>query len=144
MNTNVNKFIYDETIRRSRTLENNVFVLYLPKINKLQLGEIKSIKMKIKFKMSKNLVGACTLLPSLSQNNIKLLNSFHIAMDGVTASLNQSINLLYIFAVEIQNQNMNGTFQLRKKQELGFFTLLNKGAEEIRHKFIKTKDHAMI
>ena len=109
MNTNFNKFIYDETTRRPRTLENNVFVLYLPKRIKLQLGEIKSIKMRIKLKMSKNLVGACTLLPSLSQNNVKLLNSFHSAMDGVTASLNQLIDLPYIFALEIQNQNMNGT-----------------------------------
>ena len=92
--------------------------------------------MKIKLKISKNLVVACTLFPSLSQNNIKLLNSFHIAMGGVTASLNQPIYLPYIFALVIQNQNMNGTSQLKKKQqELGFFTLLNKETEEIRHKF---------
>ena len=109
MNTNFIEFIYDKTTRRPRKLENNVFALYLPERIKLQPGEIKSINMKIKLKMSKNLVGACTLLPSLSQNNVKLLNSFHIAMDGVTASLNQLIDLPYIFALEIQNQNMNGT-----------------------------------
>ena len=33
---------------------------------------------------------------------------------------------------------MNMTVQLRKKQELGFFTLSNEGTEEIRHKIIKT------
>ena len=33
---------------------------------------------------------------------------------------------------------MNMTVQLRKKQEVAFFTLLNEGTEEIRHKFIKT------
>ena len=34
---------------------------------------------------------------------------------------------------------MNMTVQLRKKQELGFFTLLNEETQEIRHKFIKQK-----
>ena len=82
MNINFIKFIYDETTGRPRKLENNVFVLYSPERIRLQPGEIKSINMKIKLKMSKNLVGACTLLPSLSQNDIELLNLFHIAMDG--------------------------------------------------------------
>ena len=117
MNTNFIEFIYDETTRRPRKLENNVFVLYSPERIKLQPREIKSINMKIKLKISKNLVVACTLFPSLSQNNIKLLNSFHIAMGGVTASLNQPIYLPYIFALVIQNQNMNGTFQLKKNKE---------------------------
>ena len=76
--------------------------------------------MKIKLKMSKNLVGACTLLPLLSQNNVELLNLFHIAMYGVTASLNQTIDLPYIFALEIQNQNMNRKFKLKRKLELDF------------------------
>ena len=93
--------------------------------------------MKIKLRLTNNLVGVCTLLQSLSDNNIKLLNSFHFAMDGVIASQNQPIHLPYVFALEIQNQNMNRAVQLRKKQELGFFTLLNEGTEEIKHKFIK-------
>ena len=59
-------------------------------------------------------------------------------MDGVIATQNQTIDLPYIFALETQNQNMNMTVQLRKNRELGFFTLLNEGTEEIRHKFIKT------
>ena len=97
--------------------------------------------MKIKLRLPNKLVGACTLLPSLSYNNIKLLNSSHIAIDGVMASQNQPIGLPYVFALEIQNQNMNRTVQLRKKQEIGFFTLLNEGTENIRHKFMKTKDY---
>ena len=48
-------------------------------------------------------------------------------MDGVIASQNQPIGLPYIFALEIQNQNMNMKVQL------------SKGTEEIRHKFIKQK-----
>ena len=141
MNRNCIEFIYDKTTRRPRRLENNVFVLYSPERIKLQPGEIKSINMKIKLRLPNKLVGACTLLPSLSYNNIKLLNSSHIAIDGVVASQNQPIGLPYVFALEIQNQNMNRTVQLRKKQELGFFTLLNEGTENIRHKFMKTKDY---
>ena len=135
MNRNCIEFIYD---RMPRRLENNVFVLYLPERIKLQPGEIKSINMKIKLRLPDNLVGACILLPSLSDNNIKLLNSFHISMDEAFASQNQPISLPYVFPLEIQNQNMNRTVRLRKKQELGFFTLLIEGTEEIRHKFIKT------
>ena len=81
-------------------------MLYSPERIKLQPGKIKSINMKIKLRLPNNLVGACTLLSSLSYNNIKLLNSFHIAMDGVIASQNQPIDLPYVFALEIQNQNI--------------------------------------
>ena len=83
---------------------------------------MKSVNIRIKLRLSNNLAGACTLLPSLSDNNIKLLNSFHI-------SQNQPIDLPYVFALAIQNGNMNRTVQLRKKQELGFFTLLNEETE---------------
>ena len=78
---------------------------------------MKSINIRIKLRLPNNLAGACTLLPSLSDNNIKLLNSFHISQNQI--------------ALAIQNQNMNRTVQLRKKQELGFFTLLNEETEEI-------------
>ena len=100
MNRNCIEFIYDKTTRRPRRPESNVFVLYSPERVKLHPGEIKSISMKIKLILPNNLVGACTLLPSLSDNNMKLLNSFHIAMDGVTASQNQPIDLPYVFALE--------------------------------------------
>ena len=126
MNRNCIKFIYDKTTRRPRRLENNVFVLYSPEKIKLQPGEIWEY-----LSIWNQSICACTLLPSLSDNNIKLLNSFHI-------SQNQLIDLPYVFALEIQNENMNRTVQLRKKQELGFFTLLNEETEEIWHIFIKT------
>ena len=94
--------------------------------------------MKVKSRLPNNFLGVCILLPSLSRNNIKLLNSFHIATEGVIANQNQPIDLPYLLALEIKNQDMNMTVQLRKKQEVAFFTLLNEGTEEIRHKFIKT------
>ena len=92
MNRSCIEFIYDKTTRRPRRLENNVFVLYSPERIELQPGDIKSINMKIKLRLPNNLVGACTLLPSLLHNNIKLLNSFHIAMDGAVAYQNQPID----------------------------------------------------
>ena len=116
MNRNCIKFICDKTTRKPRMLENNVFVFYSPERIRLQPGEIKPVNMKIKFRLPNNLVGACTLLPLLSNNNIKLLNSFQVAVDGVIASQNPTIDLPYVFALEIQNQNMNMTVQLRKKK----------------------------
>ena len=59
--------------------------------------------MKIKLTLSNNLVGACTLLSSLSDYDIKFLNSFHIAMDGVIARQNQPKDLPCNFALEIQS-----------------------------------------
>ena len=58
MNRNCVEFIYAKTTRRSRRLENNVFVLYSPEIIKLQPGEIKPINMKTKLRLPNNLVGA--------------------------------------------------------------------------------------
>ena len=68
--------------------------------------------MKVKSRLPNNFLGVCTLLPSLSSNNIKLLNSFHIATEGVIANQNQLIDLPYLFPLEIKNQNMNMTVQL--------------------------------
>ena len=70
--------------------------------------------MKIKLRLPNNLAGACTLLPSFLNNNIKLLNSFPVAIDGVIASQNQAIDLPYVFTLKIQNENMNITIQLEK------------------------------
>lgn len=138
MNRNCIEFIFNETIRILKRLEKIAFLLYSPERIRLQPGEIKSINVKIKLRLPNDLVGTCTLVPSWTEN-IKLLNSFHIVTDLVTASQNQPVDLPYAFAFEIQNQNMNRTCQLRKKQELEFFTLLNEGMEEIWHKFIKQK-----
>ena len=41
--------------RRSKKLENDVFVLYTPERIKLQPGEIKIVDMKLHLKLSKNL-----------------------------------------------------------------------------------------
>ena len=56
------EFIYDKAVRRPKRLENNVFILYTPERTRLQPGEIKEVKMKLKLKFSKNIVGTCVLL----------------------------------------------------------------------------------
>ena len=101
--------------RRPKKLENDVFVLYPPERIKLQLGEIKIVDMKLHLKLSKNLVGGCVLLPSLTSKNIKLLNSYHISTDSLTLE-----DSPYRVILEIQNRNMNEAIQLRAKTELGF------------------------
>ena len=96
--------------RRPKKLENDVFERI-----KLQLGEMKIVDMKLHLKLSKNLVGGCVLLPSLTSKNIKLLNAYHISTDSLTL---EDSPCRVIF--EIQNRNMNETIQLRAKTELGF------------------------
>ena len=119
--------------RRSKKLENGVFVLYTPERIKLQPGEIKVVDMKLHLKLSKNLLGVCVLLPSLTSQNIKLLNAYHISTDSLMLE-----DSPYKVIFEIQHRNMNETIQLKAKTELGFFTILSsESTEEIRYKFIK-------
>ena len=95
--------------------------------------------MKLKLRLQKNLVGCCTLLQTFSDNGVKLLNSQQISLDSNTASLNQPIALSWNLVLEVFNRNMNNIFQLKKKQEVGFFVILNDRGEEIRH-FFKKED----
>ena len=101
-----------------KKIENDVFVLYTPERIKLQPGEIKIVDMKLHLKLSKNLVGSCVLLPSLTLQTIKLLNAYHISTDSLTLE-----DSPYRVIFEIQNRNMNETIQLKAKTELGFFTV---------------------
>ena len=119
--------------RRPKKLENDVFVLYTPERIKLEPGEIKIVDMKLHLKLSKILVRSCVLLPSLTSQNIKLLNASHISTDSLTLE-DSPYRVIY----EIQNRNMNETIQLKAKTELGFFTVLSsESTEEVRHKFNK-------
>ena len=117
-------------------LENDVFVLYTPERIKPQPGEIKIVDMKLHLKLSKNLVGDCVLLHSLTLQNIKLLNAYHISTDSLTFE-----DSPYRVIFEIQNGNMNETIKLKAKTELGLFTILNsRSTEEVRYKFIKCSE----
>ena len=92
--------------------------------------------MKLHLKLSKNLVGSCVTLPSLTSQNIKLLNTYHISTDSLTLE-----DSPYRVTFEIQNRNRNETIQLKAKNELSFFTILNSGStEEVKYKFIKCSE----
>ena len=100
--------------------------------------------MKLKIRMQKSIVGSCTLLQTFDENGIKLLNSQHISSEANIA-INQNypdqqrddLPPPWILTLEIFNRNMKTIFQLKKNQEIGFFVILNNGAEEIRHRYKK-------
>ena len=133
------EFIYDKSTRRPRRLQNNVFVLYTPEKVIIRPGKINTIKTKLKIRLLKNLVDCCVLLTAFSDNGIKLLNYQHISSETNFSRSNQPVDLPWYLTLEIFNQNMNTVFQLNKKQEMGFFHILNDGGEEIRH--IYKKEH---
>ena len=62
MSEEVVELIYNGSTRRPKRLQNNVFVLYAPEKIRLQRGEVKNIKMRIKIRLPSHLVGCCTLL----------------------------------------------------------------------------------
>ena len=85
--------------------------------------------MNLYLKLSKNLVGSCVLLPSHTLQNIKLLNAYHISTESLTLEDSPQTAIF-----EIQNRNMNETIQLKAKNELGFFTILNsRSTEEVKN-----------
>ena len=75
------KIFYQKSTRRPKRLENNVFVIYSPEKIKLQPGESKVVNMGVKIKFSKNIVGSCAILQSLSNYGLKLLNSGTISQE---------------------------------------------------------------
>ena len=86
--------------------------------------------MKLKIILPKSVVGSCRLLKTFEENGIKLLNSSYISQRS-----NNDLLILHILALEVLNKNMNNIFQLKKKQEIGFFIL--DGWEEIRRQYKK-------
>ena len=138
------KFIYDKTMRRPKRLENNVFILYAPEKNRLQPGEMMSVIMKVKIKFSKNIIGTCILLQTFSNYGLKLMNSNTIAQEinvNIQNHLCVNENDLppWNLTFELFNKSFNNVFYLRKKQEIGYFMILNDGGQEIR--FTYKKEH---
>ena len=84
------------------------------------------------------------LWQTFDENGIKLLNSQHVSLEA-NIVINQNypdqqrddLPPPWILTLEIFNRNMNTIFQLKKKQEIGFFVILKDGAEEIRHRYKK-------
>ena len=138
------EFIYDKTTRRTKRLENHVFTLYAPEKIRLQPGEMMSVNMKVKIKFSKNIIGTCMLLQTFSDYGLKLMNSNTIAPE-INANIQNHLNvnendlLPWILTFELFNKSLKNIFQIRKKQEIGCFMILNDGGKEIR--FAYRKEH---
>ena len=136
------EFIYDKTTRRPKRLENNVFILYAPEKIRLQPGEMMSVNMKVKIKFSKNIIGTCILLQTFSNYGLKLMNSNTIAQE-INANIQNHLNVNendlppWILTFELFNKSLNNIFQIRKKQEIGYFMILNDGGKEIQHAYRK-------
>ena len=137
------EFIYDKTTRRPKRLENNVFILYAPERIRLQPGEVKEINMKLKLKISRNIIGTCILLQTFSNHGLKLLNSNTIAQSENNRILQNHLNVddhnlpPWFLSFELLNKNLNKIFQIRKGQEIGYFTVVNNAGKEIHHSFKK-------
>ena len=103
-----------------------------------------SVNMKVKIKFSKNIIGTCILLQTFSDYGLKLMNSSTIVQEinlNIQNHLNVNENDLppWNLTFELFNKSFNNAFQLRKKQELGYFMILNDGGKEIR--FTYRKEH---
>ena len=139
------EFIYDKTTRKTKRLENNVFILYAPEKIRLHPGELKDVNMKLKLKFSKNIVGTCVLLQTFSNHGLQLLNSNSIAQSEnnkimqnyLTQNLDDRNLPPWFLSFELFNKNFNKIFQIRKGQEIGYFIILNDAGKEIRHSFKK-------
>ena len=139
------EFIYDKTVRRLKRLENNVFILYAPERIRLQPDKIKEVKMKLKLKFSKNIVGTCVLLQTFSNHGLQFLNSNNVArsennkimQNYLTQNLDDCNLPPWFLSFQLFNKNLNKIFQIRKRQEIGYFTVVNDAGKEIRHSFKK-------
>ena len=137
------EFIYDKTTRRPKRLENNVFILYAPEKVRLQPGEVKDVNMKLKLKISRNIIGTCILLQTFSNHVLKLLNSNTIAQSENNRILQNHLTRMgdnddlppWFLSFELFNENLNKIFQIRKKQEIGCFMIINDAGKEIDHSF---------
>ena len=95
-----------------------------------------SVNMKVKIKFSKNIIGTCIFLQTFSDYGLKLMKSNTIAQEinlNMQNHLNVNKNDLppWNLTFELFNKSFNNVFQLRKKQELGYFMILNDGGKEI-------------
>ena len=94
--------------------------------------------MKLSVCRPDQLIAACVLLPPFSQNGLKLENCQYIFLDNNINNLNQPISLPWKLQLELVNRNMNSVFSIRKKQEIGFITMLNGGIEQLDVTYSKT------
>ena len=139
MDDKIIKFIYDSSLqKRPKKLQNNIFVLYLPKRIKLRPGEFINVDMKLSVCLPEQIIVACVLLPTFCKNGLCIGSFWYISKDNNICNANQPVNLSWKMYFELVNRSTNTVFSIRKRQELCFFTTLNDGAEELKVKYKKT------
>ena len=95
-----------------------------------------SVNMKVKIKFSKNIIGTRIFLQTFSDYSLKLMNSNTIAQE-INANIQNHLNVNendlppWILTFELFNISLNNIFQIRKKQEIGYFMILKDGGKEI-------------
>ena len=101
--------------------------------------------MKLKLKISRNIIGTCILLQAFSNHGLKLLNSNTILQSENNRILQNHLSgeggnddlPPWFLSFELHNKCLDKIFQIRKKQEIGYFIILNDAGKEIRHSFRK-------
>ena len=100
--------------------------------------------MGVKIKFSKNIEGSCTILHSLSNYGLKLLNSntifqeINLSIDNFLS--NDTDNLPpWTLMFELFNKSFTQTLQIRRRQEIGYFFVTNDRGKEIDFKYVKEK-----
>ena len=84
-------------------------------------------------------------LQTFSNHGLKLLNSNTIAQSENNRTLQNHLTREgdnddlppWFLSFELYNKNLNKIFQIGKKQEIGYFIILNDAGKEIRHSFNK-------
>ena len=140
---NIVKFLYK--CKKPKKLENDVFVIYSPERITINPGEIKNVNMQVRIFLPKYCEGTCSLLLSLSNQKLKLMNA-----NLITHDYNQNIEIEDIYEkgnylpswnlnFELLNGNYTNPITIKSKQELGYFYLMTNQGEEITYKFEKKK-----
>ena len=93
MSHKIIEFIYDNSQKRPKTLQNNVFAFY--SLNGIELGpgEFISVDMKMSLRLPEQIIAACVLLPTLSKNGLRTESFQYYSADSNICNANQPINL---------------------------------------------------
>ena len=94
--------------------------------------------MKLSACMPEQIIAACVLLPTLSNNGLSMESFQYISTNNNICNASQPINLPWIVHFELVNRSTNTIFSICKRQELCFLTTLNDKVEELKVKYAKT------
>ena len=84
--------------------------------------------MKVPANMPNNIVGTCTLLPSLKRERLRIQNNQYTSIENSIVNTGQPINFPWNIKLKSLNRNTNNTtFRIRKRQEIGYFMTINEG-----------------